>query len=72
MTAAVQAVLEQAKRLTAEERAELASALRDLDAPHPPALARDELDRQLAESLAEVARGEVIDEEEVRAELNAL
>lgn len=71
MTAAVQAVLEQAKRLTPEERAELASALLNLDdEPDRPVLAREELDRQLASSIAQARRGEFVDEASVLAELD--
>lgn len=70
MTAAVQAVLEQARRLTAEERAELASALLDLDEElDRPVLTREELDRQLASSIAQARRGEFVDEVSVLAEL---
>lgn len=70
MTAAVQAVLEQAKRLTAEERAELASALVELDdEADRPVLTREELDRQLASSIAQARRGEFVDEVSVLAEL---
>lgn len=74
MTAALKAVLEQAKRLTREERAELRDALDALDdtAPQPPPLGREERDRRIAESLAQSARGEVIDEDELFAELDAL
>ena len=71
MTAAVKAVLEQAKRLTAEERAELSSALLELDHESDrPALSRDELDRRLARSIEQAQRGELIDEESVLAELD--
>lgn len=72
MTAASRALLEQAKRLSPEERAELRAGLDTLDAPEPPALTREERDRQIAESLAQLARGEVIDETDVADELNAL
>jgi hypothetical protein len=72
MTVAARALLEQAKRLTPEERAELRAGLDALDGPQPPALTREERDRQIAESLAQLARGEVIDEADVMDELNAL
>lgn len=71
MTAAVQAVLEQAKRLTPEERAELQNALLDLDdEPDRPVITRDEIDRELATSIAQAERGEFVDEESVLAELD--
>jgi predicted transcriptional regulator len=72
MTAALKAVLEQAKRLSREERAELRDALDALDdnAPQPPPLTHDERNRQIAEGLAQIARGEVIDEDEMFAELD--
>lgn len=72
MTAAVKAVLEQAKRLSREEQIELVADLIGLDEPQPSTLTREERDRQIAESQAEVARGEVIDEADVIDELNAL
>ena len=72
MTAAVKAVLEQAERLTPEERAELQSALIDLDEdPDRPSVTRDEIDRQLASSIAQAERGEFVDEESVLAELDS-
>ncbi|MBA3455764.1 MAG: hypothetical protein H0T42_21895 [Deltaproteobacteria bacterium] len=67
MATAVQAMLEQAKGLTADERAELASALLDLD---DDPTERAEIDRQLAVSIAEAERGEFADEADVLAELN--
>lgn len=67
MTTAVQVILEQAKDLTTDERAELASALLDLD--DDPA-ERAEIDRQLQVSIAEAERGEFADEADVVAELN--
>jgi predicted transcriptional regulator len=72
MTAALKAVLEQAKRLSREERAELRDALDALDdnVPHSSPLTHDERNRQIAEGLAEIARGEVIDEDEMFAELD--
>jgi hypothetical protein len=70
MTAALKAVLEQAKRVTREERDELVGKLIELDEPQPPALTREELDRQLAASLAQAERREFVDEAEVLAELN--
>jgi len=71
MTAAVKAVLEQAKRLTREERDELVGELLDLDAPQPPPLGREERDRQIAEGLVQIARGEGIDEDTMFGELEA-
>ena len=41
-----------------------------MDEPQPPALTREELDRQLAASIAQAERGEFVDEAEVLAELN--
>lgn len=71
MTTAVQAVLEQAKRLTAEERTELQSALLELDTESDrPVLLRADLDRQLADSIAQAQRGEFVDEASVLAELD--
>lgn len=72
MTVALKAVLEQATRLSREERAELRDALDALDAtvPQPPPLPRDERDRQIAEGLAQITRGEVIDEDEMFADLD--
>ncbi len=67
MATAVQVMLEQAKGLTADERAELASALLDLD---DDPTERAEIDRQLAVSIAEAERGEFADEADVLAELN--
>lgn len=67
MVTAVQAMLEQAKELSADERAELADALLDLD--DDPA-ERAELDRRLAASLAQAERGEFVDEAIVLGELN--
>lgn len=65
MTAATQALLEQALRLTAEERAELADALQradDLD-DAAPALTDEELARvwrpELDRRRVEIVRGEV-------------
>lgn len=72
MTAAVKAVLEQAKRLTREERDELVGELLDLDALQPPPLGREERDRQIAEGLAQIEHGEGIDEDTLFAELEAL
>lgn len=70
MTAAAKALLEQAKRLSPEERAELVADLIELDEPPAPVLTREELDRQLAASIAQADRGEFVDEAEVLAELN--
>lgn len=70
MTAAAKAVLEQAKRLSPEERAELVADLIELDDPQPPVITREELDRQLAASIAQADRGEFVDEAKVFAELN--
>lgn len=74
MTAALKAVLEQAKQLSREERAELRDALGalDEDLSQPPPLPREERDRQIAEGLAQIARGELIDEDELFAELDTL
>lgn len=69
MTVAHKAVLEQATRLSREERAELRDAL-DATVPQPPPLPRDERDRQIAEGLAQIIRGEVIDEDEMFADLD--
>ena len=72
MSVALEAVLEQATRLSREERAELRDALDALDAtvPQPPPLPRDERDRQIAEGLAQVICGEVIGEDEMFADLD--
>jgi hypothetical protein len=72
MTAALKAVLEQAKRLSREERAELREALDSVDdnVPQPPPLGREERERQVADGLAQIGRGEVIDEAEMFAELD--
>ncbi|CAN5917358.1 hypothetical protein BH11MYX2_BH11MYX2_17590 [soil metagenome] len=71
MTAAVQAVLDQARRLTAEERAELVERLNDLEdlVADQPVTTREEIDQQLARSIAEARRGELIDADEVLADL---
>ena len=70
MTAAVQAVLEQVQRLTPEERLELRRALLGFDdEPDRLVVTRDEIDRQLATSIAQAERGEFVDEESVLAEL---
>ena len=64
MTAATQALLEQALRLTAEERAELADALRRADdlGDTDPSLSDEELARvwrpELDRRRAEIERGE--------------
>jgi predicted transcriptional regulator len=72
MIAAVKAVLEQAKRLTPEERAELQSALLDLDQePDRPVVTREAIDRQLASSIAQAERGEFVDEASVLADLDS-
>jgi hypothetical protein len=70
MTVALKSVLEQAKQLSPEERAELVADLIELDEPQPPALTREELDRQLGASIAQADRGELVGEAEVLAELN--
>ena len=65
MTTATQALLEQALRLTAEERAELAEALRRADtlADAEPSLSDEQLARvwrpELDRRRAEIERGEV-------------
>lgn len=70
MTAAVEAVLEQAKRLTAEERAELQSALLGLDEePDLPVASRAVIERQLESSVAQARRGEFVDADALLAEL---
>ena len=59
------------ERLIAEERAELASALLELDdQPDRSSLAREELDRQLASSIPQARRGEFVDEASVLSELD--
>lgn len=63
-------MIEQAKRLTPEERDALVGELLGMDEPQPPVLTREELDRQLAASIAQAERGEFVDEAEVLAELN--
>ncbi|HVK82538.1 MAG TPA: hypothetical protein VM513_00455 [Kofleriaceae bacterium] len=70
MTAQLRSMIEQAKRLTREERDALVGELLGMDEPQPPALTREELDRQLAASIAQAERGEFVDEAEVLAELN--
>lgn len=72
MTVALRAVLEQATRLSREERAELRDALEALDSNNlqPPPLPRDEREHQIAEGLAQIHRGEVIDEDEMFADLD--
>ena len=63
MTAATQALLEQALRLTAEERAELADALLRADGNADPSLSEEEFARvwrpELDRRRAEIERGEV-------------
>ena len=63
MTAATQALLEQAHRLTVEERAELADALLRADGRAEPSLSDEELARvwrpELDRRRAEIERGEV-------------
>ena len=63
MTAATQALLEQALRLTVEERAELADALLRADGHVGPSLSDEELARvwrpELDRRRAEIERGEV-------------
>lgn len=72
MTAAAKAVLEQAMQLTEQEREELANDLLASIGPQPPSLTRAERDRRIAVSLAQIARGEDLAEEDVIDEINAL
>jgi hypothetical protein len=70
---AVAAMLELAKRLTPEERAELRAEMDALDdVTDRPVMTREEIDRAIAESQAQFARGEGIPEADVIDELNAL
>lgn len=72
MTAAVRAMLEQAKQLTEKERTELVDALIADAGPWPQPITREELDRRIAEGIAQIERGETISEEQLFAELEAM